>query len=212
MNTEADMEILKTLGGPVFAKKAVVAITSAIESVRKQAGILYEDVANCDVIGEMCRAKINENIRFLAQGQGQDVTIEKPRKQRYGNVLVTVGSTLLTVGRGYGPNHLVKDSMFRQALTSDPLQMKLNLYGDEEPEFDEAPTALILAWGITVNNGIPSVTRIELQQVIGSPRYVVAKIDLLEARSNVLTINMPYIYDDALDVKPKNKQRMIGNA
>lgn len=209
------MELLTLVGGNVFAKKAVDSVKGGISSVRKNAGILYDDVKHCDAIGEMCRAKVNENIRFLAQGQGQNVSIQKPRKQRYGNVLIDVGGTFLTVGRCYGRDHHVKNSMFRDELTSNPQQMRLDLYGEGDtvnPPVDSLPSALILAWDIVVNNGIPSVTCIELQEVVGSPNWIKRRIDLLAMENNVLTISAPYIYDNSIDVKPKIKKRMSSNA
>lgn len=214
MFSDADMKILEPLGGTIFVEKATDCITTAVASIHKDAGKLFDDVEHCEAIGEMCRAKVNEGFRFLALGQGYDVTLEKPKNTRYENPLIRVNGTLLTIARAYGSNHVVKRSGFRNAL-ANPYQMTLDLFGegDSASSIPEEPTtSLILAWDITIHRGKPSVTFIELQEILGSPQWVKHRIDLLAAKNNVLTINMPYIYDDQIDVTPKLKRKKANYA
>lgn len=214
MLTDADKRILEPLGGPIFAEKAANCIIEAVASIHKDAGKIFDDVEHCDAIGEMCRAKVNEGFRFLAQGQGYEVTLEKPRNTRYDNPLIRVNGTVLTIARAYGQNHLVKCSGFRNAL-ANPYQMTLDLYGEGDRANTipgEPDTSLILAWDISTYRGRPSVTFIELQEVLGSPQWVKHRIDLLAAKNNVVTLNVPYIYDDVIDVTPKVKRKKANDA
>lgn len=196
MYTPHELEILRPLGGPVFVDRAVKAILTAVKAAVSDCRANYIDVVSSDVVGNNCRAKINEAIVGLAAACGLELTIEKRRRQRYHCPVIRAGGTVLTVARMYGPNNVTRPS----GLRCDLAQMRL--FDSDAAAYDDDVRALILAYLLVPEGDQHVVKRIELQEIGTSPEDVTFRIDLL-ARAAVQSVSVQEVVFDDFDIKPK---------
>lgn len=211
MLNEQDAAFLELFGGPDFARKVADSILGAVEQANLSMSVLFDDLANCEALGEVCRSKVNENIRQLAKARGMEVAMEKPSSQRYRNVLISVPGARLTVSRGYGLDHAASGSGFKRRLSECPLQMSLDLFGEGESRYRQQQgdvSAAIIAWGLeTMPNGIAVVSFIELQEVLGSIDSIQTRVDLLGMHVGHGQAFVPNMYDDSMPVTPKRREK-----
>lgn len=197
--TPHDLEILQPLGGPTFADHAVKAVQSGFMAAISHCQANFTDMSSCDVVGDVCRAKINEAICGLAVARGLECTNEKPERQRYHSPVIRANGTVLTVARGYGKNNVTRPSGLRCNLAQPRL---FDLDDDCPSVYDDGVRVLILAYSLAAEGERYCIQRIELQEIGISTEDVTHRIDLL---SNVAVQSVPaqeVVFDD-FGIKPK---------
>ena len=199
--SQHELEILAPLGGPDFVERVVKTIRTADAAAYSNCLTMFSDPNHCDVIGEMRRTKINEELAGLAIAMGLDYSYEKPGRQRYNNLVIRAEDTILTVARMYGWNRVSRPSGFRVDLA----QMRLNLFGETDDAYtvpDDNVRALILTYEVGLAADHPVVTNIELHEIGVSPEDVTCRIDL-GAKVGVQSVNTHEVVFDDFDIKPK---------
>lgn len=202
--TQRELSLLSPFGGPEFAEQAVRSIRSADAATYNDCRALFLDPKYCDVIGEVRRAKIHEALVGLAEKRGLRYSFEKPERQRYNNLLIQAGGSLLTVARMYGRHRLSLPSKFR----CDFAQTRLDLFGETDSSYiipDKLFKTLVLAYGVGIVRGRPMVTGIELQEIGLSPRDVTLRIDLASKIDAQFIGEREAVFDD-FDIKIKENR------
>lgn len=199
--TNHELAILEPLGGPEFVERAVKTIRTADAAAFNGCRTAFSDFAHCDVLGEVRRSKIIEGLAGLANAMGLDYCYEKPRNQRYNNLIIYAKDTVLTVARMYGWSRVSRPSGFRASLA----QMQLDLFGESDAAdtiLDDNVRVLILTYEVGEASSYPVVTNIELHEVGTSPEDVTCRIDL-GSKVGIQSLNTQDVIYDNFDIRPK---------
>lgn len=194
--TNHELEILRSLGGPGFVEDVVKAIYTAFNSAIRHCQATFIDMSSCDVVGDVCRAKINEAILGLAFVRGLRCTNEKPERQRYHSPVIRADGTVLTVARMYGSNNVTRPSGLRCNLA------QMRLFDLDDAAYDDEVRALILAYSIALEGNRYVIKQIEIQEIGTSPEDVTFRIDLL-SKVAVQSVSAQEVVFDDFDIKPK---------
>lgn len=197
--TPYDLEILQPLGGPSFAEHAVKAVQSGFKAAISHCKASFTDMSSCDVVGDVCRAKINEAILGLAAARGLECTNEKPERQRYHSPVIRANGTVLTVARMYGRHNVTRPSGLRCSLAQPRL---FDLDDSCLSAYDDGVRALILAYSLEVEAKQYSINRIELQEIGISTEDITHRIYLL-ANMTAQSVSTQEVVFDGFDIKPK---------
>ena len=197
--TPYDLEILRPLGGTDFVEHAVRAVRTGFKAGISHCRADFADMSSCDVVGDYCRAKINEAVAGLAAASGLECTYEKPERQRYHSPVIRAGGTVLTVARMYGKRNVTRPSGLRCNLA----QLRLfDLDDTRSFAYDDDVRALILAYSLRAKGQRYLIQRIELQEIGISPEDVTHRIDLLSKVAVQSATTQAVVFDD-FDIKPK---------
>lgn len=199
--TKHELEILDPLGGPGFVERVVKTIRTADAASYSDCIAMFPDIAHCDVLGEIRRARISDALAGSAKAMGIECHYEKPGRQRYHNLVMRANGTVLTVARMYGWNRVPRSSGFR----TDFAQLRLDLFGEGGDEYLMPNTnvrTLILTYEVGMAADHPVVTNIEIHEVGVSPEDVLCRIDL-GAKVGAQSVNTREVVFDDFDIKLK---------
>ena len=196
--TPYDLEVLRPLGGTDFVEHAVRAVCTGFKAAISHCRANFIDMSSCDVVGDFCRAKINEAVLGLAKARGLECTNVKAERQRYHSPVIRANGTVLTVARMYERN-VTRPSGLRCNLAQPRL---FDLDDSRNPTYDDDVRALILAYSLASMGKQYSIQRIELQEIGVSPEDVTHRIELLSKVAVQSAPAQEVVFDD-FDIKPK---------